>query len=238
MTMATLGVNIDHIATVREARKAASPDPVEAAVLAELAGANGITCHLREDRRHIQDRDVRILKKTVKSHLNLEMACTTEMIQFAVDLLPFMTTLVPERRAELTTEGGLDVVAAERELSGAVETLQRNNVRVSLFIDPDLKQIKAAKRTGASAVEIHTGQYANASGDRRKEELYRLTDAVIAANKLGLLVNAGHGLDYNNVEAVAALEHIEELNIGFSIVARACLVGMERAVRDMLALVR
>ncbi len=236
--MATLGVNIDHIATVREARKAASPDPVEAAVLAELAGANGITCHLREDRRHIQDRDVRILKKTVKSHLNLEMACTTEMIQFAVDLLPFMTTLVPERRAELTTEGGLDVVAAERELSGAVETLQRNNVRVSLFIDPDLKQIKAAKRTGASAVEIHTGQYANASGDRRKEELYRLTDAVIAANKLGLLVNAGHGLDYNNVEAVAALEHIEELNIGFSIVARACLVGMERAVRDMLALVR
>ncbi len=236
--MATLGVNIDHIATVRETRKGQSPDPVEAAVLAELAGANGITCHLREDRRHVQDRDVRILKKTVKTHLNLEMAPTAEMVQFAVDVLPYMATLVPEKRAELTTEGGLDIVASEREISSVVETLQRNNVRVSLFIDPDLKQIKAAKRTGASTVEIHTGLYANATGDSRSEEIYRLTDSVIASHKLGLRVNAGHGLDYSNVMGIARLDHIEELNIGYSIVARACLVGMDRAVRDMLALIR
>lgn len=235
--MATLGVNIDHIATIREARKGNSPDPVEAAVLAELAGAHGITCHLREDRRHIQDRDVRLLKQVVKTHLNLEMAPIPEIVQFAVDILPWMATIVPEKRAELTTEGGLDVIVAERDITQVVETLQRNNIRVSLFIDPDIKQIRAAKRTGAAAVEIHTGYYANAMGDKQTEEYYRISDAVMAANKLDMQVNAGHGLDYTNTELIAQLDNIAELNIGHSIVARASLVGMDRAVRDMLKLV-
>jgi len=234
--MASLGVNIDHIATVREARKGANPDPVQAAVLAELAGAQGITCHLREDHRHIQERDVRVLKQAVKTHLNLEMAPTAEMVQFAIDILPYMSTLVPEKREELTTEGGLDVIGGEKEIAKAVETLQRNNVIVSLFIDPDIRQIKAAKRTGAAFVEIHTGLYSNAIGEKVQEEFYRIADSVIAAHKLGMNVNAGHGLDYTNVTPVAKLENIKELNIGHSIVARACLVGMDTAVRDMLAL--
>lgn len=236
--MATLGVNIDHIATLREARKGAQPDPVAAAVLAELAGAHGITCHLREDRRHIQERDVRLLKQTVKTHLNLEMAPTSEMVQFAMDILPTMVTLVPEKRSELTTEGGLDVLVMEREIASVVETLQRNNIVVSLFIDPDLKQIKAAKRVNAVAVEVHTGHYANALGQKQAEEYYRVADAIIASHKLGLVVNAGHGLDYTNVTRISRIEHVAELNIGHSIVARASLTGMEKAVRDMLALIK
>lgn len=234
--MVTLGVNVDHIATIREARKGVNPDPAQAAVLAELAGAGGITCHLRTDRRHIQDRDVRVLKQVVKTHLNLEMGPTAEMVQFAIDILPYMSTLVPENRAELTTEGGLDVAGNEREIAQVVESLQRNNILVSLFIDPDIKQIKAAKRIGASTVEIHTGYYANAVSDHRTEEYYRIADAVMAAQKLALHINAGHGLDYTNVTPIARLSHVEELNIGHSIVARASLVGMEQAVRDMLAL--
>jgi pyridoxine 5-phosphate synthase len=235
--MATLGVNIDHIATIREARKGVSPDPVQAAVLAELAGAHGITCHLREDRRHIQDRDVRILKQVVKTHLNLEMAPTADMVQFAMDILPYMATLVPEKRAELTTEGGLDVISNEKEIAGVVEVLHRNNILVSLFIDPDVKQVRAAKHTGVTTIEIHTGQYANAVGENQTDEYYRIVNAAVAANKMELDVNAGHGLDYHNVRKIAEIEHVREMNIGHSIIARSCLVGMDLAVRDMLMLV-
>ncbi|MFP4416783.1 MAG: pyridoxine 5'-phosphate synthase [Chitinispirillaceae bacterium] len=235
--MATLGVNIDHIATIRQARKSREPDPVQAAVLAELAGAHGITAHLREDRRHIQDRDIYMLKQTVSTHLNMEMAATNEMVQIAIDVTPYMATLVPEKREEQTTEGGLTVRGKESELAKVVESLQEHNILVSLFIDPDIQQIKAAAKTGATHVELHTGYYANARRRARLEELAKLQDCAIAAHKLGLNVNAGHGLDYQNVERVARLEHIAELNIGHSIVARASLVGLDKAVRDMISLI-
>lgn len=236
--MATLGVNVDHIATIRQARGGKDPDPVQAAVLCELAGASGITAHLREDRRHIQDRDIYLLKQTISTRLNMEMAPTSEMIKIAVDVLPYMVTLVPEKREERTTEGGLNVRERERELSKAVETFKNNNILVSLFIDPDLNEIKAAKRTGATHIELHTGFYSNASSAQAvAEELGKLKDAAMAANKLGLHVNAGHGLNYQNVTPVAEIRYMEELNIGHSIVARSSLVGLEAAVRDMIALI-
>mgnify|MGYP000866045665 CR=1 FL=1 len=236
--MATLGVNVDHIATIRQARGGNDPDPVQAAVLAELAGAHGITAHLREDRRHIQDRDIYILKQVVKTHLNLEMALTSELMKIAIDVLPYMVTLVPERREERTTEGGLSVREHEKEFAKAIETFRHNHILVSLFITPDLNEIKAAKKVGATHIELHTGAYANAtSAGARFEELEKLKDAALAANKFGLHVNAGHGLNYQNVSPVAQIELIEELNIGHSIISRATLTGIDSAVRDMIALI-
>lgn len=235
--MARLGVNIDHVATVREARKTNEPDPVAAAVLVEMAGADGIVVHLREDRRHIQDRDLSLLRQLVKTHLNLEMAATEEMVEIALTTKPDMVTLVPERREEVTTEGGLNVASRVRELAGVVSELQENGIVVSLFVDPDLDQIKAAAKLGADYVELHTGEYANArDAETEMEQLGRLRDMAVAASKLGLGVSAGHGLTYQNVSNVSAIEKIEELNIGHSIISRAILVGLEQAVRDMLAL--
>ncbi|HXV22223.1 MAG TPA: pyridoxine 5'-phosphate synthase [Desulfuromonadales bacterium] len=237
--MARLGVNVDHVATVRQARRTVEPDPVTAAALAELAGADGITVHLREDRRHIQDRDVEVLRRTVKSRLNLEMAATEEMVGIALKLRPDSVTLVPEKRAELTTEGGLDVMQQRQALLKPVELLRQAGIIVSLFIDPDLEQIKAAHRLGAEVIEIHTGNYCDAvSSEVRRNELARIEAAVRGGRKLGLGISAGHGLDYRNVGAVVALGGIEEYNIGHSIVSRAVLVGMEQAVREMVALVR
>ncbi len=234
--MTTLGVNIDHIATLRQARGGREPDPIHAAVMAELAGADGITAHLREDRRHIQDRDIYILKQTVSTSLNLEMASTAEMVKIAVDVLPHMVTLVPENREELTTEGGLAVREREKDLAKTVETLLNNNILVSLFINPEINDIKSARRIGATHVELHTGYYSNAKGSALVDELDRLRDCAKAAHTLGLHINAGHGLNYLNVSAVAEIPYMEELNIGHSIIARAALTGMEIAVRDMKAL--
>ncbi|MFH0918910.1 MAG: pyridoxine 5'-phosphate synthase [Fibrobacterota bacterium] len=234
--MATLSVNIDHIATLREARKAAWPDPVAAAALCELAGAHGITCHLREDRRHIQDRDVRLLRQTVKTRLNLEMAATPEMVAIALELKPDLVTLVPEKRAELTTEGGLNVATLADALSGPVASLQGHGILVSLFIDPDLNQIRGAARIRADYVELHTGHYAEVRGSAKAEALENLKNMALAANKMGLGVNAGHGLNYTNTAYVAAIETIEELNIGHAVIARAALVGLDQAVRDLLAI--
>lgn len=234
--MALLCVNIDHIATVRQVRRAQEPDPAQAAMLAELAGASGITVHLREDRRHIQDRDVEVLRRLVKTKLNLEMAATEEMVRVALDLKPDMVTLVPERREELTTEGGLDVQGHPEAMKRVVHDLVDGGIPVSLFIDPDQHQVEASARTGADMVELHTGQYAEARERRSQQaELARLIKTATLARELGLRVNAGHGLNYLNVGPVAAIPEVEELNIGHSIVARAALVGMERAVREMLA---
>jgi len=235
-SMALLCVNVDHIATIRQARRAQEPDPVQAAMLAELAGASGITCHLREDRRHIQDRDVELLRRLVKTKLNLEMAVTEEMIRIAIALKPDMATLVPERREELTTEGGLDVRGHLDAVTRTVRTLQGEGIAVSLFIDPDPEQVSDSGRAGVELVELHTGMYAEA-GDRKalQNEMARLIKATTQARKLGLRVNAGHGLNYRNVGPVATIPEVEELNIGHSVIARAALVGMERAVREMLA---
>jgi pyridoxine 5-phosphate synthase len=235
--MATLGVNIDHIATIRQARGGKDPDPVQAAAIAELAGAHGITAHLREDRRHMQDRDIYLLKQSVSTRLNLEMAATPEIVKIAVDVLPWMVTLVPERREERTTEGGLSLQGKERDLAKTLESFRNNNILISLFIDPDIHQIRAASKTGATHIELHTGYYANAKGQAQIDELARLRDAAMVAVKLGLHVNAGHGLTYQNVTAVASIEGLEEFNIGHSIIARAALVGLDRAVRDMLTLI-
>lgn len=234
--MARLQVNVDHVATLRQARRANQPDPAHAAMLAELAGATGITIHLREDRRHIQDRDLEVLRKTVKTCLNLEMAVTAEMVAIALATRPDQVTLVPEKRQELTTEGGLDVVRHEAAIRGAVSKLKAGAIVTSLFIDPDTAQIEAAVRTGASAIELHTGAYAEAHGEARiATELKALGVATRFARDLGLVVHLGHGLDYQNVAPVAAIPGIDELNIGFSIVARAMLVGFERAVAEMVA---
>src|SRR5512137_720925 len=236
---ARLGVNVDHVATLRQARRAAYPDPVTAASLAELAGADQITIHLREDRRHVQDRDLLVLRKTVTTRLNLEMAAAQEMVKIAYEVKPDIVTLVPERREELTTEGGLDAVGARDHVRRVVKTLRDADIEVSLFIDPDLDQVKSAHRAEAGTVEFHTGRYCDArlASDRRKE-LARLVDACKAAAKLGLRVAAGHGLNYQNVLPVAAIGEIDELNIGHAIVARAVLVGMERAVREMKELLK
>jgi len=236
---ARLGVNVDHVATLRQVRRATYPDPVTAAALAELAGADQITIHLREDRRHIQDRDLQVLRKTVTTRLNLEMAAAQEMVKIAYEVKPDVVTLVPERREELTTEGGLDAVGSRDQVRRVVKTLRDADIEVSLFIDPDLDQVKSAHRAEASAVEFHTGRYCDArlASDRRKE-LARLVDCCKAAAKLGLQVAAGHGLNYQNVLPVAAIGEIEELNIGHAIVARGVLVGLERAVREMKELLR
>ncbi len=234
-----LGVNVDHIATIRQARGVAEPDPVAAAMLAELAGAHGITVHLREDRRHIQDRDVELLRKTVMTRLNLEMALTDEMIAFALRVVPDAVTLVPEGRHELTTEGGLDVNLMRSTLKQKIALLHQAEIVVSLFVEPNVEQVKASHRVGADYIEIHTGTYCEVSSKKdRREQLQRIEMAISAARKLGLGVNAGHGLNYQNVGPVAALSGIEEFNIGHSIVSRAALVGMERAVREMLALLQ
>ena len=232
--MIRLGVNIDHVATLRQARRAAEPDPVHAAVLAEMGGAAGITVHLRSDRRHIQDRDVELLKQVVKTRLNLEMASTQEMVRIALTVKPEQATLVPERREELTTEGGLDVVLNSAQLKPVVKTLEEGGIHVSLFVDPDLEQVKAAHKVGAPAIEINTAAWADARGPRAREAaLKKITDAARLGRKLELEVHGGHGLTYDNVGPICALTELIELNIGHSIVARAILVGMERAVREM-----
>ncbi|HGY5538338.1 MAG: pyridoxine 5'-phosphate synthase [Prochlorococcaceae cyanobacterium ETNP14_MAG_5] len=236
--MASLGVNIDHIANVRQARQTVEPDPVLMATLAELGGADGITVHLREDRRHIQDRDLELLRMTVRSRLNLEMAATSEMLGIALKVKPEMVTLVPERREEVTTEGGLDVAAQEPSLRDIVDQLQTEAIPVSLFVDPVSKQLEACSSCGARWVELHTGAYAEACWAEQPLELARLTEATARARSLGLRVNAGHGLTYQNVEPVAAIEGIEELNIGHTIVARSIAVGLQEAVREMKRLVQ
>jgi pyridoxine 5-phosphate synthase len=234
--MPRLGVNIDHVATLRQARRAPEPDPVHAAVLAELGGASGITVHLRSDRRHIQDRDVEILRQVVRTRLNLEMAATQEMLRLALTVKPDQVTLVPERLDELTTEGGLDVVLNSVQLRPVVKTLMEGGVATSMFVDPDLEQVKESHKLDARAVEINTAAYAEARDERARETaLRRVVDAARLARKLGLGVHAGHGLTYGNVGPIAAVSEISELNIGHNIVARAVLVGMERAVREMAA---
>ena len=233
-----LGVNIDHVATLRQARRIDYPDPVHAALLAEQSGADSITLHLREDRRHIQDRDVAMLRRLLQTRMNLEMAVTHEMIRIAGEVRPQDCCLVPESRAEVTTEGGLDVHAQEARIEEACRALAAAGVRVSLFIDPDTAQIEAARRVGAPVIELHTGTYANASGKARALELERVRSAVSLGASLGLVVNAGHGLNYHNVEPIAAIREIVELNIGHAIIARAIFDGLPKAVRDMKDLMR
>jgi pyridoxine 5-phosphate synthase len=230
-----LGVNLDHIATVRQARRGSEPDPAHAVALIERAGADGIVCHLREDRRHIQDRDLSLLRQLVATHLNLEMAATEEMVRIALDQGPEMATLVPEKREELTTEGGLNLKAGGEELARQIRVLRNHGIVVSLFIDPELDALKEARRLGAQFVELHTGEYAAQRGEAELEQAAeRLREAAIAARRLGLRVSAGHGLNYHNVARIAAIPEIEELNIGHSIIARAVFTGLEAAVRDML----
>ena len=237
--MANLGVNIDHVATVRQARGGVEPDTVTAAALAELGGADGITIHLREDRRHIQDRDLRLLRQTVKTKLNLEMAATDEMVRIALEVKPEMCTLVPEKRQELTTEGGLDVRFNLEVVSDAVDRLQDGGIDVSLFVDPDPDQIKAASKAGADCIEIHTGAFAEAREWKvQEQELIKIENAVKLTKKLGMGVNAGHGLNYTNIKKVAAVGGIEEFNIGHAIISRALFVGLERAVREMVDLIK
>jgi len=230
-----LGVNLDHIATVREARKAKEPDPVQAALLAELGGADGITVHLRGDRRHIKERDVKLLKDVVKTRLNVEMAATDEMVEIALEILPHQVTLVPERREEITTEGGLDVVLQGEFIKPAISKLLAAGIEVSIFVDPDPDQIRACAKLGVGAVEINTGKYAE--GERVDQELEHISKTAKLASKIGLKVLAGHGLNYRNVTPIVKIEEIEELNIGHSIVARAVYVGLERAVREMKELI-
>lgn len=235
--MARLSVNIDHVATVRQARRAKEPDPVAAAIMAELAGADGITAHLREDRRHIQDRDVTLLRHVVKARLNLEMAATGEMLNIALDLKPDMVTLVPEKRQELTTEGGLDVKTNAEYLKNFVLSLKQGGIPVNLFVDPLPDNMKLCQRIDSDGVEIHTGAYADAPGRGKIAELKRISDSAVVAKRLGLKVHAGHGLDYQNVMDVAAIKEIEEFAIGFSIIARSVFSGIEEAVREMKRLI-
>ena len=236
--MPKLHVNVDHVATVRQARRESFPDPVAWALEAEQAGADGITCHLRKDRRHIQEHDVRRLKARIATRLNLETSLEPEIVAFACRIRPYAVCIVPEDRTEVTTEGGLDVVAERRRLARAVPALERAGAEVSLFLDPDLRQVRAAAEVGAAFVELHTGRYARAAGARRRRELARLRTAAAYARDHGLRVNAGHGLDYDNVRGVAALPHVEELNIGFAIVAKALHVGVREAVHRMAILAR
>jgi pyridoxine 5-phosphate synthase len=233
-----LGVNIDHVATLRQARRARYPDPVHAALIAEEAGADSITLHLREDRRHIQDRDVSVLREALQTRMNLEMAVTDEMIRIAQKILPQDCCFVPESRQEVTTEGGLNVTGQGARIAEAVKTLGAVGIRVSLFIDPDPEQIEAAQRAGAPVIELHTGTYADSTGAARAREFERLCAAAKFAARLGLVVNAGHGLNYHNVEPIAAIADIVELNIGHAIVARAITDGLGKAVRDMKQLMR
>lgn len=239
--MAILGVNIDHVATVREARKTNEPDPVWAATLAELGGADAITIHLREDRRHIQERDLRVLKESVAVSINLELACAADVLQIACDTTPQQATLVPERREEVTTEGGLDIVGSKGKVRDAVKRLKDAGIVVSLFLDPDPKQLDAGAELGVDAIELHTGAYGLATLRHKAEQTQAaLATLVHAGQKIraaGITLNAGHGLTYRNVKPVAAIEGMHELNIGHSIIARAILVGLERAVRDMKLLI-
>lgn len=236
--MARVAINVDHVATVRQARLASEPDPVSAAALAELAGAQGIVVHLREDRRHIQDRDVEILRRTVKTKLNLEMAATEEMVKIALRIRPEVVTLVPEKRQELTTEGGLDVALHEQPLRDVIKKLHDGNMAVSLFINADSSLIKIAHRLEADYVELHTGTFAEArTFTSRQEEFERVLMAAKLANKLGLGVHAGHGVDYRNVLWLRKISEIEEFSIGHAVIARAVLTGLERAVQEMIALV-
>jgi pyridoxine 5-phosphate synthase len=234
-----LCINIDHIATLREARGGEEPDPVTAAQICELAGADGIVCHLREDRRHINDRDLRILRETVKTKLDLEMAATDEIVKIAVDTLPDLATLVPERRQELTTEGGLDVVAHRHRIRDVVSELHRHEIPVSLFIDPIPAQVDAARDVEVDFIEIHTGEYANArTEDQAREFLATIRAAAVQARQIGLRVNAGHGLNYLNLAPFREIREIEEVSIGHAIIARALFTGLDRAVRDMLEVLR
>ena len=235
--MTTLGVNIDHIANVRQARKTIEPDPVQYAFLAELGGADSITVHLREDRRHIQDRDVFLLKDTIKTKLNLEMAATEEMLEISKKLLPNYVTLVPEKREEVTTEGGLDVKNNQKYLKDFVSSLKSSNIEVSAFIDPVNDQITSSREIGFDFIELHTGKYADLKGKEQYIELQKIIESTYYAIDLGLVVNAGHGLNYQNVEKIASINNMNELNIGHSIVARALAVGLERAVREMKTLI-
>jgi pyridoxine 5-phosphate synthase len=236
--MIRLGVNVDHVATVRQARQADVPDPVEAALLAERSGADGITVHLREDRRHIQERDVMLLREQLKTKLNLEMAVTPPMVTLAEKLRPDDACFVPEKRQELTTEGGLDVVTHRQKIKDAVQRLQNRGIHVSLFIDPEEKQIETSKEVGAHGIEIHTGAYCNAVASKREKDREAIAAAAKRARSLGLEVHGGHGLNYDNVLPIAGIEEIVELNIGHSIIARAVIVGMEQAVREMKALLK
>ncbi len=228
-----LGVNVDHVATIRQTRKGIEPDPVMAATLAIIGGADGITVHLREDRRHIQDRDLEMLKEFVPVELNLEMAATKEMVGIATEIKPDLVTLVPEKRQELTTEGGLDIKSQKRILTDAIKKIQNMGIPVSLFINPDPEDINLSKHIGADMVEIHTGMYANTRGRKQELELSRVVNAVKTALNAGLLVNAGHGLNYINVSVIASIQGLRGLYIGHSIISRAVLVGIERAVREM-----
>ncbi|TMO76959.1 pyridoxine 5'-phosphate synthase [Pseudoalteromonas aurantia] len=229
-----LGVNVDHIATLRQARGTSYPDPVHAAAVAEHAGADGITIHLREDRRHIQDRDVYVMAKTIQTRMNLEIAVTDEMIDIALDVKPAYVCLVPEKREELTTEGGLDVLGNLQKITDATTKLTQAGIKVSLFIDADKAQIDAAKQTGATYIEIHTGAYADAETEGEQlAELARIREGVQYATALGIIVNAGHGLHYHNVKPIAQMPEIYELNIGHAIIARAAIDGLEKAIRDM-----
>jgi pyridoxine 5-phosphate synthase len=236
--MIKLAVNVDHVATLRQARGTNEPDPVQAAAICELAGAHGIVVHLREDRRHIQDRDVRLLRQTVKSKLNLEMGATEEIIAIALEIKPDLITLVPEKRQELTTEGGLNVAGQKKKIHRVIKRFEAAAIPVSLFIDPDSRQIKAAHEVGATFVEIHTGRYCDAGGADRDREFALIAAAAEEAFEAGLRVNAGHGLNYLTTQRLAGLETIDELSIGHAIMARAILVGLERAVREMLALLQ
>ena len=237
--MAKLAVNVDHVATLREARRAIEPDPVIAAALAELSGAEGIIVHLREDRRHIKERDLYLLRQTVKTSLNLEMAATDEMVNIALDIRPDVVTLVPERREEVTTEGGLNVLGQMDNIVQATKRLQKAGILISIFVDPEPDQIRASKeKVGADMIEIHTGIYCDAKGEERERELKRILEAVNTAHGLGLIVKAGHGLNYFNIQPLVGIKEIYEFSIGHSIVARAVLVGFERAVREMVEIIK
>ena len=231
--MLHLGVNVDHVATLRQARRASFPDPVFAALIAEQSGADNIKMHLREDRRHIQDRDIRVARDTLQTRLNFEMAATDEMVRIACEVRPADCCLVPERRAEVTTEGGLDAAAQVAALGPVCRKLADAGIRVSLFVDPDAAQLEAAVRVGAPAVELHTGSYADARGEQQARELQRIRAAARHASGLGLIVHAGHGMNYHNVQPIAAIQEIVELNIGHAIVARSLIDGMARAVAEM-----
>ncbi|MCP4373733.1 MAG: pyridoxine 5'-phosphate synthase [Deltaproteobacteria bacterium] len=237
--MAGLAVNVDHIATLRQLRGVSYPDPVAAAVLAELAGADGIVVHLRKDRRHIQDRDVRIIRKIVQTKLILEMASTTEMLGIALDIKPDLVTLVPETREEITTEGGMDLVVHKAAVTETIRTLQNSGIPVSIFIDPEPEQLKLAHHAKANLIEIHTGTFCDATTSKKKKQAFsKIVDAVKLAHKLRLGINVGHGICYNTIKAFKGLNEIDEFSIGHSIVSRASLVGMERAVKEMAALIK
>ncbi len=234
-----LGINIDHVATLREARGGIEPDPVAAAILCELAGAEGIVCHLREDRRHINDRDLRLLRECVRTKLDLEMAATEEIVRIAVETVPELATLVPERREELTTEGGLDVVHHRHVLKEVIKDLHRRDIEVSMFVDPVPEQIEASHEIAADKIEIHTGEFANARSEAEQQErLVLVREAAVMGKRLGMGVNAGHGLNYLNIELIRTIPEIDEVSIGHAVLSRAILVGLDRAVREMLALVK